>query len=437
MATPHFRSAQPPSGTRQLPAPPDQHRLRNSMPSAGSFPSTVPRGGSSPGPPQPGPEPELEPEPPKKKRKKKYLRHDKPPYTYLAMIALVIQAAPARRLKLAQIIHQVQALFPFFKDDYEGWKDSIRHNLSSNRCFHKVPKDPEKPQAKGNFWAVDVSQIPAEALRLQNTAVARRGERGGQGKAFAKDLTPYVLHGWPYRPPSPNLASDSFSIDSLLGDISEGPQPPRPSSSSSSSSSTSEPVSWPLGSFSKLQEGSLGSHGAPTSPLSSSSSPSEGGLWPLWPIPLLQSTSTQGGLLGTTGGSQLPPSLSSEQGSWPLLPLPVIQGTSSQVQLSGGSRVPLWGQLPTSYSPIYTPNVVMPLAPPPCPQCLPSPGPSYWGLAPKATGPSGSVGDLDALFQVVPPNKSIYDVLVTHPLDLVSPNPRGSTPGALLTWYNV
>lgn len=29
-------------------------------------------------------------------------------------------------------------MFPFFKDDYEGWKDSIRHNLSSNRCFHKV-----------------------------------------------------------------------------------------------------------------------------------------------------------------------------------------------------------------------------------------------------------------------------------------------------------
>lgn len=37
-----------------------------------------------------------------------------------------------------QIIRQVQAVFPFFRDDYEGWKDSIRHNLSSNRCFRKV-----------------------------------------------------------------------------------------------------------------------------------------------------------------------------------------------------------------------------------------------------------------------------------------------------------
>lgn len=40
---------------------------------------------------------------PPKRRKKRYLRHDKPPYTYLAMIALVIQAAPSRRLKLAQV----------------------------------------------------------------------------------------------------------------------------------------------------------------------------------------------------------------------------------------------------------------------------------------------------------------------------------------------
>lgn len=42
-------------------------------------------------------------ESPPKRRKKRYLRHDKPPYTYLAMIALVIQASPFRRLKLAQV----------------------------------------------------------------------------------------------------------------------------------------------------------------------------------------------------------------------------------------------------------------------------------------------------------------------------------------------
>ncbi|MXQ93677.1 hypothetical protein E5288_WYG022359 [Bos mutus] len=168
------------------------------------------------------------PSQPPKRRKKRYLRHDKPPYTYLAMIALVIQAAPSRRLKLAQIIRQVQAAFPFFRDDYEGWKDSIRHNLSSNRCFRKVPKDPAKPQAKGNFWAVDVSLIPAEALRLQNTALCRRWQSRGARGAFAKDLGPYVLHGRPYQPPSPQSPPcEGFSIKSLLGD--SGEETPRSS----------------------------------------------------------------------------------------------------------------------------------------------------------------------------------------------------------------
>ncbi|XP_061210703.1 forkhead box protein H1-like [Neopsephotus bourkii] len=124
----------------------------------------------------------------------RYRRHPKPPYSYLALIALVIRAAPGRRLKLAQIIQEIRSLFPFFGGGYQGWKDSVRHNLSSNPCFAKVLKDPSRPQAKGNFWTVDLSRIPAGALRLQNTAVARGGSA-----AFPPDLTPFILRGC--RPP--------------------------------------------------------------------------------------------------------------------------------------------------------------------------------------------------------------------------------------------
>ncbi|GAB0181189.1 forkhead box protein H1 [Grus japonensis] len=87
--------------------------------------------------------------------RQRYRRHPKPPYSYLALIALVIRAAPGRRLKLAQIIQAISSLFPFFGGGYQGWKDSVRHNLSSNPCFAKVLKDPAKPKAKGNYWTVD------------------------------------------------------------------------------------------------------------------------------------------------------------------------------------------------------------------------------------------------------------------------------------------
>lgn len=48
-----------------------------------------------------------------------------------------------------QIIRQVQAVFPFFRDDYDGWKDSIRHNLSSNPCFRKVGRRVAEAPATG------------------------------------------------------------------------------------------------------------------------------------------------------------------------------------------------------------------------------------------------------------------------------------------------
>ncbi|XP_053414220.1 forkhead box protein H1 [Nycticebus coucang] len=347
---------------------------------------------------------------PPKRRKKRYLRHDKPPYTYLAMIALVIQAAPSRRLKLAQIIHQVQAVFPFFKDDYEGWKDSIRHNLSSNRCFLKVPKDPAKPQAKGNFWAVDVSLIPAEALRLQNTALCRRWQNGGTHGAFVKDLGPYVLHGQPYRPSGPPPPCEGFSIKSLLGNPGEG---------ASLRPRLVPQTSTALGGTRNNREEAV-----PSLPLPSCERP----LWPLCPLPGPTTEEGQTSPKGAIG----PTILSPEPRAWPLHLMqdtPALRGLSN-----GGHRPSLWGQLPTSYLPIYAPNVVVPLAPPPpsCPRCPSSTSPAYWRVTPETPRAPRLLWDLDAFFQGVPPNKSIYDVWVSQPRDLAAP-----TPSWLVSWHNL
>lgn len=344
-----------------------------------------------------------------------------------------------------QIIRQVQAVFPFFRDDYEGWKDSIRHNLSSNPCFRKVgprtspgagrvskpgasgigrphpnlpppqvPKDPAKPQAKGNFWAVDVSLIPAEALRLQNTALCRRWQNPDSRRAFAKDLSPYVLHGQTYRPPTPHLPpSEGFSIKSLLGNLGEGAPWPQHSSQAGQSSPTQAGTEC------------SGEEVVPTPHLPSS----ERLLWPLSSLPVptgMERETSQGAIIGPSGFSREPT-------TWPLH---LLQSPSDSGGLSsGGCRAPLWGQLPTSYLPIYTPNVVMPLAPlpsTPCPQCPPSTNPAYWGVASEPQGSPRLLWDLDSLFQGVPPNKSIYDVWVSHPPDLAAP-----APGWLLSWYSL
>ncbi|KAF5895807.1 forkhead box protein H1-like, partial [Clarias magur] len=75
--------------------------------------------------------------PPNSGKKKNYQRYPKPPYSYLAMIAMVIQNSPQKKLTLSQILKEISTLFPFFKGNYKGWRDSVRHNLSSYDCFVK------------------------------------------------------------------------------------------------------------------------------------------------------------------------------------------------------------------------------------------------------------------------------------------------------------
>ena len=83
---------------------------------------------------------------------RKYRRLDKPPYTYVALTALAIQSAPQKRLRLSEILKRICEMFPFFKNSYAGWKDSIRHNLSNNECFILDLKDPNRTNSKGNFF---------------------------------------------------------------------------------------------------------------------------------------------------------------------------------------------------------------------------------------------------------------------------------------------
>ncbi|KAJ8342613.1 hypothetical protein SKAU_G00325410 [Synaphobranchus kaupii] len=343
-------------------------------------------------------------------RKKNYQRYPKPPYSYLAMIAMVIQNSPEKKLTLSQILKEISTLFPFFKGNYKGWRDSVRHNLSSYDCFVKVLKDPGKPQGKGNFWVVELSRVPLELLKRQNTAVSRRDET-----IFAQDLAPYILHGHAHKPeedsalPLPPAApavcgpppaedpyrpklDSSFAIDSLLHSL-------RPASAAGEGDRA--PDHW----------------GPP---------PARPALH-LPHRPPRPRTRT-GGACSHPRGNAPPPQGGAGRGGYEDCRPPPHKA-------SRRSAAPPW-ELPTSYAKYAPPNVV---APPSMrfnggPSFLPLGGlpfysyrgapaggggghfvsHTYWPLLPSGRVPLQApplLMDLDSLLQSVPPNKSVFDVL--------------------------
>lgn len=69
---------------------------------------------------------------------KRYRRYAKPPYSYVSLITLAILSSRDKKLRLSQILKRISEMFPFFNGTYQGWRDSVRHNLSQNECFVKV-----------------------------------------------------------------------------------------------------------------------------------------------------------------------------------------------------------------------------------------------------------------------------------------------------------
>ncbi|XP_069469623.1 forkhead box protein F2 [Ambystoma mexicanum] len=150
-------------------------------------------------------------------------RPEKPPYSYIALIVMAIQSSPAKRLTLSEIYQFLQARFPFFRGSYQGWKNSVRHNLSLNECFIKLPKGLGRP-GKGHYWTID----PASEFMFEEGSFRRR-PRGFRRKCQALKPMYRMVNGLGFgtfdfqAPPAPlGCHSGGYNLDMRTNSMAVG-----------------------------------------------------------------------------------------------------------------------------------------------------------------------------------------------------------------------
>ena len=96
----------------------------------------------------------------------------KPPYSYIALTAMALMRSPEKMLPLSDIYKFIMDSFPYYRKNTQRWQNSLRHNLSFNDCFIKVPRRHDMP-GKGAYWTLH----PKAIAMFENGSLLRRRKR--------------------------------------------------------------------------------------------------------------------------------------------------------------------------------------------------------------------------------------------------------------------
>ncbi|KAJ2162303.1 hypothetical protein GGF46_000794 [Coemansia sp. RSA 552] len=115
----------------------------------------------------------------------------KPTYPYATLITYAILQHPRKQMTLNDIYTWLMDHYPYFKTAGTGWKNSIRHNLSLNKMFVRIPRPINEP-GKGAYWTVDLVMLD-EAINARPKPTAHR--YSPPRSASTVNASPYPMAG--------------------------------------------------------------------------------------------------------------------------------------------------------------------------------------------------------------------------------------------------
>ncbi|KAL5631619.1 hypothetical protein ACGC1H_007218 [Rhizoctonia solani] len=125
--------------------------------------------------------------------------NSKPFYPYSTLIRYAIKGSPNQRLLLEDIYFALASRFPYFRNAPPGWKNSIRHNLSLNPCFEKIPR-PLTDRGKGHYWTVNDSIDPRTGVHR-----VRKKKSKGTKSTASTAAAPYPAPTYDTTAPPPEV----------------------------------------------------------------------------------------------------------------------------------------------------------------------------------------------------------------------------------------